>query len=278
MSEAAEAPDEALEPDAIVPEAAAPEETPQTAKPDKAREQIEAAARQAGWAPADEWKGDPGDHLDAPEFILKAVGEVLPSMRKTLQESKAEVARLSRTLKDFGEHHSKTEQRAYERAAKDIQARLDAAATLGDVQGVRDATDELVELHTEAKAAKPPEPAAATDPAFDDWTDANAWWNKDKVMTAAAVAIANDIEVTEGLKSGPRFYAEVDKRIRAEFPHKFENPNRRLPGAVEAPGAPRSKAAKSFNDLPADAKAMCLSFEKDIKGFKRETYVKDYFA
>lgn len=267
----------AITAEAEVPVTEAPTDTPAPETPGGPRVQLEEAARQSGWAPKDKWEGKDEDWLDAPEFILKAVGEVLPSMRQSLKDSKAEVAQLRKTLKDFGEHHSKTEQRAYERAARDIQERLDQAAASGDVQGVRDATAELVDLNKEAQTApKPADPA--TDEHYEAWVEANSsWFQKDKAMTAATVAIANEVEAELGLTTGKRFYAEVTQRVKEAFPHKFTNPNRAAPAAVEGHTPPRPRG-KSFSDLPADAQAMCAQFERDIKGFKREQYVKDYFA
>lgn len=47
------------------------------------------------------------------------------------------------------------------------------------------------------------------------------WWGKDTVMTAAAAAIARDLEA-EGLTADDDdYYEEVRGRLKAEFPHKF---------------------------------------------------------
>jgi hypothetical protein len=277
MSEAAET-TEAEAPEIVAPTAEVAETPPAAeAKPDTARTGIENAAKQSGWAPKDQWKGDPDEWIDAPEFILKAVGEVLPSMRKSLQDSKAEVASLKKAVNTAVQGMSRAEKRGYDAAVRDIQARLDNAAAAGDVQGVRDATDEMVELTKEVTAApKAADDPAEADPEFEAWAEENPWWSTDKVMKAAAVAIANEVEEETGLTKGRRFYAEVTKRVKEAFPAKFENPNRARPGTVEAPGATLRKQGKSFNDLPADAKAMCLEFEKD-KIMTRDQYVKGFF-
>lgn len=47
------------------------------------------------------------------------------------------------------------------------------------------------------------------------------WWGKDTVMTAAAAAIARDLEA-EGLTADDDdYYEEVRGRLKTEFPHKF---------------------------------------------------------
>src|SRR4051812_40344458 len=129
----------------------APVETPKAADPAPVADdepqaatpvsQIEETARKAGWSGKDDWKGDPADWLEAPEFILKAVGDVLPSMRKSLEDAKGEIAGLKKAVKTSIDHLSKAEERAYAKAMTDIQARIDQAAAIGDVAGVREATD-----------------------------------------------------------------------------------------------------------------------------------------
>src|SRR5690349_10215339 len=68
-------------------EAPAKAETPKDTDP---RAKINDTAAKIGWSGKEDWKGDPADWLDAPEFILKAAGEVLPSMRKSLEDAKTE--------------------------------------------------------------------------------------------------------------------------------------------------------------------------------------------
>lgn len=263
----AEAPDESA--------AEAPESPPEAV----AEDQLAELAKLSGWAPLDQWKGDPKDWLPPDKFVVKAVGEVLPSMRKSLNEAKSEIKTLNKALKEFGEHHTKTEQRAYDRASRDIQARLDEAAQNGDVQGVRDATKELVDLNTEAKAPRSDD-TPQTDEHFDAWVEANPWWQADKAMTGAAIAIANEVETETGLKTGKRFFDEVTRRVKETFPTKFTpatNPRRQEPSAVEGDIPPR-KAGKGWSDLSAEQKEMAIFFEKNVKGFKREDYVKDVFG
>lgn len=78
-------------------------------------------------------------------------------------------------------------------------------------------------------------------------------------MTAAANAVANELEQS-GVK-GAEQLAEVAKRMRAEFPHKFENANRKTPAAVEG-STPTRKAGKCASDLPPEARAQMQKWVK----------------
>ena len=63
----------------------------------------------------------------------------------------------------------------------------------------------------------------AADPKLEKWLSKNDWFEKDNVMKAAATAIHNQIVGDEGFDpSTDEYYAEIDKRIRKEMPHKFQ--------------------------------------------------------
>lgn len=267
-----DAPAEEAKPDA----AAAPAleaEKPKAADP---KAKIEEIAKKIGHAGKDDWKGDPADWLDAPEFILKAAGEVLPSMRKSLEKANEEIAGLKKAVQTSIAQMSKAEAKGRQQALLEIQDRIDAAASAGDVQAVRDATDELVDLSKEdvPAAQAPTEP-----PELTAWKADNPWFGTDKPLTAAAIALGN--EVFEEGYSGKAQAKEVDRRLREQFPDKFkpaENPNRRLPGTVEGGGGLPRRGGKSFSDMPKDNQEMCLELMKQSKAITKENYAKNYFA
>jgi hypothetical protein len=60
------------------------------------------------------------------------------------------------------------------------------------------------------------------DPKAESWAEKNEWFGTDKVMTNVAYAIHEDL-VNQGVD--PRtdyYYSEIDKRMRENLPHKFE--------------------------------------------------------
>lgn len=252
----------------------------QTAAEDQDQQQPEQSAEDRalamGWTPKGQFRGDPEKWVDADTFIKRGE-EFLPFLKannkrleQALERSNTKLASVEKTLERFAEHHTKTEARAYERALREIEGRIDAAAAAGDVAGVREGTAELVGLTKDATPAD----ASAEPPELVEWKAANPWFGKDKALTAATAAIGDEA-VAEGF-SGKALIKEVDRRLREQFPSKFENPNRRQPGAVEGSGSAPRKAGKTYSDLPADAKAACDDFVTR-KLLTREQYVKDYF-
>ena len=68
-----------------------------------------------------------------------------------------------------------------------------------------------------------PEKLPNPDPKAEDWASKNDWFGKDRPMTFTAFEIHKDLVEREGYDpQSDEYYAEVDKRIRLEFPHKFD--------------------------------------------------------
>ena len=62
------------------------------------------------------------------------------------------------------------------------------------------------------------------DPKLQSWMKQNPWFGTDRAMTYTAFEIHKDLTEKEGYDpNSDEYYAEVDKRIRVDFPHKFGN-------------------------------------------------------
>ena len=61
------------------------------------------------------------------------------------------------------------------------------------------------------------------DPKAQEWAANNTWFGQDRPMTFTAFEIHKDLVEKEGYDpKSNEYYAEVDKRIRLEFPNKFD--------------------------------------------------------
>jgi hypothetical protein len=60
------------------------------------------------------------------------------------------------------------------------------------------------------------------DPRAVDWQANNEWFGKDNIMTASALAIDAELKNEGYSPNDEDFYDEIDKRIRAAFPSKFQ--------------------------------------------------------
>jgi hypothetical protein len=83
-----------------------------------------------------------------------------------------------------------------------------------------------------------PQPAPEPDPKAQSWAENNAWFGEDETMTIAAFNIHRKLVEDEGFDpKSDEYYTEVDKRIREDFPHKFEEkkkPSQRVASAGRA--------------------------------------------
>ena len=62
------------------------------------------------------------------------------------------------------------------------------------------------------------------DPKLQGWLDKNTWFGQDMVMTRGAQAIHEQVVSEDGIDpSTDEYYKEIDKRMRVEFPHKFQS-------------------------------------------------------
>jgi hypothetical protein len=84
-------------------------------------------------------------------------------------------------------------------------------------------------------------PTPQADPEAESWAEKNEWFGQDEIMTLAAFNIHQKLIEQEGFDpSDSMYYDEIDKRMRAEFPHKFSDG-----------GAVKSKARMQQTVAPA---------------------------
>ena len=124
------------------------------------------------------------------------------------------------------------------------QTKLATARANDDVAGEVEAQKEIARLgYEEARLVEAKQLAASTpkvetkdeipsfdkqpqqqkvDPKAEAWGAKNRWFGSDTAMTYTAFDIHNKLEAEGYDPSTDEYYAEIDKRIRLEFPHKFD--------------------------------------------------------
>ena len=255
------------------------EETQVSTAPEVDEDTLKEAKRQ-GWVPQEDYTGPEDKWVDAETFVKKG-REINAILRKDNEFLKREVSEMKETMQEFKKFHAETEKRAYDRAMADLREQKKEAISNGDgdrVLEIDDAIDELKQARVEEKkeAAKP---SNQPDPVFTGWNEENSWFGKDTELTEEANLIGESLKRRQPNLIGRDFLDEVTKRVKKMYPEKFTNSNRSRPSPVEgnSPNKSARSGGKSFNDLPAEAKAACLKFEKGGL-LSREQYVKEYFG
>ena len=121
------------------------------------------------------------------------------------------------------------------REANDLKAESEALASISELGYKRAKLEETkiaqAEFEKQQSEKKPqvnlPRQTAAAgtpDPKAEAWSEKNTWFGKDTAMTYTAFDLHKTLTETEGYDpTSDEYYAEIDKRIRLEFPHKFAN-------------------------------------------------------
>jgi hypothetical protein len=209
-------------------------------------------------APAESAKqsDDKADELNEySEGVQKRIAKLTRKMREA-ERQKEEAIAFAQTQKDenekiknkFNTLDSDYTTEFEKRVTTNIEAvktKLATAIANGDIEGQVQAQTELSGLAMETtrvarlkdlqenkaketaeapvKAPVQPKRQAPIDPQADAWAAKNPWFGSDNAMTYTAFDIHKKLVEEEGFDPQTEdYYAEVDKRIRLEFPHKFD--------------------------------------------------------
>ncbi len=119
-------------------------------------------------------------------------------------------------------------------------------------------------------------PQQQSDPRAEEWASRNAWFGNDSAMTYTAFDIHKTLVEKEGFDpQSNEYYTEVDKRIRLEFPHKFDKvedtsterarPAQNVASARRSASTGRKKTVKLSPSQVAIAKRIGVPLEEYAK-------------
>jgi hypothetical protein len=131
-------------------------------------------------------------------------------------------------------------------------------------------------LSDAAPSESAPKPLSAPDPRAEEWASSNSWFGKDRAMTYTAFEIHKDLTEREGFDpQTDEYYAEVDKRIRLEFPHKFDKkesqtskPTQNVASVTRSNTRSNRKTVKLTSSQVAIAKKLGVPLEEYAKQIK----------
>ena len=121
------------------------------------------------------------------------------------------------------------------RQNEDSKAEVEALTSISQLGYEQGKLAELKTQHQMQETAAKEEPvqptrqpmqqAPARDPKAEAWAEENEWFGKDNAMTYTAFDLHRKLTEEEGMDpQSDDYYREVDRRIRLEFPHKFDRP------------------------------------------------------
>jgi len=119
------------------------------------------------------------------------------------------------------------------REAQDLKAEAEALTAISELGYKKAKLEETKVAQEEFNKNKEKEPELkldqktksqqAPDPKAEAWAAKNTWFGSDNAMTYTAFDLHKTLTEQEGFDpQSDEYYQEIDKRIRLEFPHKFD--------------------------------------------------------
>ena len=263
-------------------------------------------ARRSGWRPKEEYSGPADRWVDAKTFNERAERE-LPIMRERFKkldsafakqeleltatksqvtEANVRIKETTDVLLEVREMAKQAEDRAYNRAMRELKEQERRAVETSDVAAydrIKYEQDQLARDRAVAPPARQPDPVVAppapvgppANPVIDGWIADNPWFKSDAVLNVFAIDMDSAVQREHPEFSLIEKLNEVKRRTVDKFPEKFGNTRRAAPPAVlqsSAP-APRNKT-KGVKDLPREFQEAFAKFKKQMPDYTEAEYLK----
>jgi hypothetical protein len=260
-------------------------------------------------APVQESKKEESKEEELEEYsasVKRRIDKLTRKMREAERREQAAIDYAKKVQEENKNLQSVSRVTSAERVASDEQSlqsteqllktAYQQAITEGDVEKQMEAQQRIAQLaiekerlnlrkrKVEQEAAKKEEPAqeepwndqpqtapqAQPDPKAQEWAQDNKWFGTDKAMTYTAMSFHDEL-VNEGFDvSTDEYYTEIDRRIRKEFPHKFEDqskPRQKVASATRTTATGR-RTVKLTPSQVAIAKKLGVPLEEYAKHVK----------
>ena len=202
----------------------------------------------------EEQQSNEEDLSDYSDGVKKRIDKLTAKMREAERRERAAIeyadgikrqyTDLDKKYKDLDTGYLNEFKNRVEISKAALQDRYQKAVADNDVKAQVEAQEELTKLTidserlraseaknsakaeegTEVKTPDAPKaPAPPPDPRAEKWATDNSWFGNDEAMTYTAISIHKKLVGQEGFDpKSEEYYSEIDKRMKNEFPHKFE--------------------------------------------------------
>ena len=225
---------------------------------------------------------------------------------KYAQQMREQAEKTKNQFDQLGTNYTKELEQKVSTGIEAAKAKLKAAAEAGDIDAQVEAQKAVAQMameearlnqlkvEQEARLKKTPQPTEniaqaaqgmptsvdiaqagrQLDPKAEEWATKNTWFGTDNAMTYTAFDIHRKLVEEEGFDpQSQEYYNEVDKRIRLEFPHKFDNveqptkeqPVQNVASAKRPAGKGRRKTVKLTPSQVAISKRLGVPLEEYAK-------------
>jgi hypothetical protein len=227
----------------------------------------------------------------------QAAIEYAEAVKKQNEELQSKLNKLDTTY--VGEFDSRVQSQslaakeAYRKAVEenDVDAMYEAQqnisrialeeARLAQIKAQREEQAKAVETNIAQPQAQAQQPQAQPkpDPKAEQWAEKNTWFGQDQTMTYAAFGLHKQLIEEEGFDpNSDEYYNELDNRIRSEFPHKFQEAQKKSNSprvASAGTTASKSSSPKGRRTVKLTASQIAIAKRLNVPLEEYAKYVKE---
>ena len=225
----------------------------------------------------------------------QAAIEYAEAVKKQNEELQSKLNKLDTTY--VGEFDSRVQSQslaakeAYRKAVEenDVDAMYEAQqnisrialeeARLAQIKAQREEQAKVAETNIAQPQAQQPQAQPKPDPKAEQWAEKNTWFGQDQTMTYAAFGLHKQLIEDEGFDpNSDEYYNELDNRIRSEFPHKFQDAQRKSSGprvASAGTTASKSSSPKGRRTVKLTASQIAIAKRLNVPLEEYAKYVKE---
>jgi hypothetical protein len=229
---------------------------------------IEQRARDMGWRPKEEFLGEEDDFVDAKEFVQRK-----PLFEKIESQSK-QIKNVQKALDALQTHYTSVRETEYKRALEALKDQRKEAISNADGDRYEAVDTQIKQVESQfAEIKKEERQNTQNDPTeFVSWKAKNDWYEKDETMRVFADAYGVRL-AKDGLAPNEVLQA-VSKKVRAEFSHKFVNPNKKDAPDVGVSGGPQRASSSERYEL-SDTERTIMNTLVRSGTMTKEQYIAD---
>ncbi len=213
--------------------------------------------------PASEKKAELDEYS---EGVKKRIAKLTRKMREA-ERQKEEAIKYAQQLKEQADKVRGQYDTLGNNYTKELEAKVQTGMDAAQLAYKQAVESQNVDAQIEAQKAQ-------IDPKAEDWASKNPWFGTDNAMTYTAFDIHRKLVEEEGFDpQSDEYYSEVDKRIKLEFPHKFDNveqptkeqPVQNVASAKRPAGKGRKKTVRLTPSQVAISKRLGVPLEEYAK-------------
>lgn len=258
---------------------------------------VEQEARDQGWVPLEDWRGDPEKHVDAETFVKRGeeIAGLATAKARRLEERLDALESENKELRVLGtaqkEHYDRAlanEQQQRQRLIQQLEAVQAKAISEGDGQTHLNTQKQLEALKAQQIAALQQQNAqlqqtqAVYAEEMQTWVKDNTWYTEDQELRLIADGMADRVRAEMPSAAPGVFLKELARRVKSlkkDHP-AFTNPNRNAEGSVssdtsEPETSTRRSGKRTWANLPSEDRKIAERLVK-THGISKEEYLKNY--